>query len=82
MFAARDTNDVEDSTDADKSDAVREYVDEDDVSETTDLSGLNLSEEAPASDTSEDFEVEQSEFREPLTSKMRRIFFSPFQKEE
>ncbi len=82
MFAARDTNDIEDSTDADKSDAAPESVDEDDASETTDLSGLDLSEEASTSDTSEDFELEQSEFREPLTSKMRRIFFSPFQKEE
>ena len=82
MFAARDTNDNDNGTDSDESGDVPENADEDVIDEATDLSGLELSEEAPAGVTSDDFELEQSEFREPLSAKMRRVLFSPFQKEE
>ncbi|MEZ6123774.1 MAG: HEAT repeat domain-containing protein [Planctomycetaceae bacterium] len=33
-------------------------------------------------DSSDDFVPEKTEFREPLTSKVRRVFFSPFRKQD
>lgn len=43
--------------------------------------GLNLSEQADEMSDSEGI-VEKVEFKEPMGAKMRRIFFSPFQKQE
>jgi hypothetical protein len=82
MFAARETVDDQDSTDAATSDAVQDSANAEEASEEAEISGSDLSEEDAVGDASNDFEVEQSEFREPFTSRVRRVFFSPFQKEE
>ena len=87
MFAARETIDDENSTAAETSGgpasgAVPESVNGEQAAEEARISVPDLSEEDTAGDASNEFEVEQSEFREPLTSRMRRVFFSPFQKEE
>ena len=43
---------------------------------------LDPSDESDADDQNDEFVPERSEFREPLGSKLRRVFLSPFQKKE
>ncbi len=54
---------------------------QEDVIDEVDLESLNLSEEASESEESE-FVLEETDFKEPIGTKMRRIFFSPFKKAE
>ncbi|MDG1897743.1 MAG: flagellar basal body P-ring protein FlgI [Fuerstiella sp.] len=87
MFAARDTSDIEESAEVEESDAptpdaVPESVNDEVTTEQEGTSRPDVSEQAPPGDAASDFEVEQAEFREPFTSRVRRIFTSPFQKEE
>jgi len=56
--------------------------------EETDFQDFDLSEQADpdagetTAESSEEFVVEKTEFSEPLSSKFKRIFFSPFQTQE
>lgn len=56
----------------------------DDRIEAADIRSLNLSEDAPESDVREtdEFTLEQSDFKEPLGTRIRRIFRSPFGNED
>lgn len=59
----------------------------DEAEDETDFHNFDLSEKATksknnAAESSDDFAIEKSEFREPVSSKLKRIFFSPFKSEE
>jgi flagellar basal body P-ring protein FlgI len=62
--------------------------DADSDAEAADFHGFGLSEDANASgnenssESSDEFVVEKTEFSEPMGSKFKRIFLSPFQKQE
>ena len=64
-----------------------ETSDATDKQEDSDFHGFDLGEKASessntASEFDDDFEVEKTEFSEPFGSKMKRVFLSPFQKQQ
>ncbi len=48
--------------------------------EAIDIDSMNLSEEAAGEPENAEFEFEETDFKEPIGSKMRRLFTSPFNK--
>ncbi|MEQ9407505.1 MAG: flagellar basal body P-ring protein FlgI [Fuerstiella sp.] len=77
------TGENETATDASTEDASSDTSDTSDMLDATDIQNLDLSEEAAQTgsdaDDGDDFVLEKTDFREPLGSRMRRIFLSPFQ---
>lgn len=92
MFAMRDANEG-DSTDASENDSASESPQDagleltepelaNDVVESIATEDLEMSAEDVEPAASDDVVIEQIEFKEPVGSRLKRIFFSPFQKEE
>lgn len=96
MFAQREEergdelSDAEEEPEADveESKPDRSSFGADDEAEDTDFHSFGLGEQASVTDSrdsdesSDDFELEKTEFSEPMGSKFKRIFLSPFQKQE